>query len=136
MMLSMKTVGVLVMAGFSLTACTTAQEALQAEGAVLMSKAELETLLTGNTVEFLNGNGSSYYSQGGAYLAKWKGDLVDGTWRVTEDSVLCFTVEEWYEGKEECGSTYYKTDVGYTILTKKGTKFTKVAEDFTPGNSI
>ena len=96
----------------SLAGCQSPGEALREQGAVQMSQAEIIELVSGKTEQWENGAG--YFDPDGTTHGVWKGEEFDGTWRVTDDGTLCYTVDEWWPN-EHCDWIYFSQ--GDTITT-------------------
>ncbi|MEQ8604255.1 MAG: DUF995 domain-containing protein [Marivibrio sp.] len=105
----------------ALAACGTTEEAMQEEGATQLAKWEIEATLNDSTREWASGNGHSYYAPDGAYLWKMNnGTTGDGTWRVNDADQMCFTVDEWFNGVEQCYTMYKKPDGQIVSIGPKG----------------
>jgi hypothetical protein len=89
---------------------------MKEEGAVQLSQAELIELLSGRTEIW--GSGAGYFAADGTVRGDFKGESFDGTWRVTEDGNLCYSVDEWWP-EEHCEWVYYSEGDAITILNTK-----------------
>ena len=102
----------LLMGGFVLSVFNVAH-ADELDGAKRLSKAETVTLLSGNTVEMTKGAG--FYKPDGTLDLKWNGRDVSGKWRVNDDGVECWTVGNWWGGKEKCFLVWHTKGDTYVI---------------------
>ena len=120
----------------ALAACTQSASVKQAvaEGTIVpMNTEETIAVYSGNS-EVWPGKGAAYYQEDGTLLGIWKGDKVQGTWRV-ENDVRCQDVVEW--GGEWCHKLYLREDgviVGHRVGTDTLTPEGDVR--FEPGNQV
>lgn len=114
----------LVVAAALISACQTAKEAMIENGAILLTKEEASTRLSGNTQEFSSGAGAGYYAPDGSFAYKMNdGETGVGTWSVKDDGRTCMVVEDWWGKEERCWEIYREPDGSYySISTNDGKK--------------
>lgn len=121
-----KTIKTFALAGAlaaGLAACQTTEEALQEEGAIMLSAAETQALFANTTRAWASGNGVSFHDPDGAYLWKMNsGDTGEGSWYVTDTGDYCIAVEEWYGDNDECFTLYRTADGSYVTVDGDGVR--------------
>jgi hypothetical protein len=125
-----------ILIALTLSACTTAQEALIESGMTKMSQAEVVSLFEGNTEKW-GAEGAAYYAPNGNMQWLWKEEKGTGKWSVNDEGILCLNIEVWYGKDDFCNWEYYRK--GDTITSygfkKRDTNKSTIAK-YTEGNSL
>ena len=95
----------LMLASVLLVGCQSTQQRIEEDGAVRLSRAQVESLLSGKTERWSKGAG--YFAPDGTLEARWQGEDVTGKWHATDDGEVCYEVDAW--GQTPCTS-YYEHD--------------------------
>lgn len=105
---------------FALTACTATtpdygeSEAAAVSASALDSEAVLAHV-SGKTETWSKGGG--YYAPDGSLSAVWDGEASGGSWRITEDGMICVKLEIWAPS-EDCHA--YNQQGEQVMLVYKG----------------
>lgn len=88
----------------------------EARAQTLLSAAELENLMTGNTVRFhhlvTGWRGMTYFDSGGTALVGNEDIVLTGTWRINPDGTHCVALG----GRESCARVQRNPDGTYSVI--------------------
>lgn len=108
------------------SACASLEEDLQEAGGKPMTSSEINAVVSDKTERGVNERGTAwvvYYDPSGEIRgnAVWSGgsETDKGTWKVTQDDMLCITFDKWRDGKERCWQLY-RVDGELYFIGKKG----------------
>jgi hypothetical protein len=115
-----------LLVGFTLAACTTANEEMQEAGIEPLAAGDIRTELIDTTQYGVSREGNNYAvyrapdgEMRGKAWGSWGESFDTGAWSVNDDGVYCAKWNEWRNAREGCWNIY-ETDDGFTFAAVSG----------------